>query len=60
MFCLKSTEVLCKEVRCFCTSGAIFYSPPKKSFLKISYISYTSTHNIQHLLAFSGVGLGVG
>ncbi len=32
----------------------------KKSFLKISYISYTSTHNIQHLLAFSGVGLGVG
>ena len=34
--------------------------PLKKSFLKISYISYTSTHNIQHLLAFSGVGLGVG
>ena len=33
------------------------YLSPKltqnQSFLKISYISYTSTHNIQHLLAFS-------
>ena len=32
----------------------------KKSFLKISYISYTHTPEFQYLLVISGVGLGVG
>ena len=49
-FCLKSTDVLCKEVRCFGIPvllrvedvSTFFLSPPKKkSFLKISYTSYT-------------------
>ena len=32
----------------------------KKKFLKISYISYTSTINLLYLVLLSGVGLGVG
>ena len=34
--------------------------PPKKSFLKISYISYTHASNYLYLQTISGVGLGVG
>ena len=29
-FCIESTEVLCKEVRCFCTSEMYAHSPQKK------------------------------
>ena len=35
-------------------------SPYKKSFWKISYISYTQHRNLLYLLAVSGEGLGVG
>ena len=72
---LKTSDFFEGKFRCFASKVRRFYAkksdvsvlpapsstpPLKKSFLKISYISYTSTHNIQHLLALSGVGLGVG
>ena len=45
MFCLESTEVFLKEVRCFQFPKCLKEAAPalfsKKSFIKISYISYT-------------------
>ena len=63
----KTSVLLPKEVRCFASSGQYCFASSellsslhKKSFLKISYISYTHTSNILYLLKISGVGLGVG
>ena len=66
---LRQTSVLLpKEVRCFATSGhhcsassrPLSLSLHKKSFWKISYISYTTPPIILYLLTISGEGWGVG
>ena len=36
------------------------FPPPQKSFMKISYISYTKAKEALYLLTISGEGLGVG
>ena len=41
----------------FLVSGSL---PHKKSFMKISYISYTKAQEALYLLMISGEGLGVG
>ena len=53
---MKTSVLLPKEVRCFTASGPSPLSPSKKSFSKISYISYTNTQNILYLLTISGEG----
>ena len=60
MFCLESMEVCLKEVRCFLFPEPILLLPPKKSFQKKTYISYTNPWEPLYLLGFSGEGLGVG
>ena len=60
MFCLENTEVCLKEVRCFLFPKPILLLPPKKSFQKKTYISYTNPWEPLYLLGFSGEGLGVG
>ena len=42
MFCLESTEVCLKEVRCFAFPEPVLPLLPKKKFLKKTYISYTN------------------
>ena len=71
-FCIKSTEVCIKEVRCFALPIHHYEIPPsttleavsallkKKYFAKMSYISYTLSLNFLYVQAFSGVGWGVG
>ena len=63
----KSTEVLPQKYGTFMQRSPMFLYfrnvrtlSYKKSFVKISYISYTVTANLLYSLAISGVGLGVG
>ena len=60
MFCLESTEVCLKEVRCFQFPKSLKKAAPtlfsKKSFVFFSYISYTTTPKALYLLTISGVG----
>ena len=56
MFCLESTEVCLKEVRCFQFPKPI---PSEKCFVFFSYISYTNSWNSLYSLGISDEGLGV-
>ena len=58
MFCLKSTEVCLKEVRCFQFPKPIH--PLGKKFCVFLLHSYTNSWKSVYALGISGVGEGVG
>ena len=58
MFCLKSTEVCLKEVRCFQFPKPIH--PLGKKFCVFLLHSYTNSWKSVYTLGISGVGKGVG
>ena len=58
MFCLKSTEVCLKEVRCFQFPKPIH--PLGKKFCVFLLHSYTNSWKSVYTLGVSGVGKGVG
>ena len=58
MFCLKSTEVCLKEVRCFQFPKPIH--PLGKKFCVFLLHSYTNSWKSVYTLGISGVGEGVG
>ena len=68
MFCLESTEVYLKEVRCFqfpvptlfYMGTILVFTSLKKVLQKKSCISYTIIPNLLYLLTVSGEGQGVG